>query len=293
MKFFSKIKQNKIVLIGFLFAACGGNDKYSDFETDVSGLRYKFLELGQSKDVIAPGDFVEMELKYANESDSLLFNSKELHTPFKMQLKKASHWGGCFENAVFLSHAGDKILFVIPADSFYLKTIKQSLPKGVKRNSYIMFELKVLRKLSPDEIDIERVQYLKQMKEQEELSIKNYLSENEINIDSTSTGLYIIKKKSGNGSLAKNGNILTVHYVGKFIDGRVFDSSYKRNEPFDFELGAKQVIDAWEEACLKMREGDKLLLIVPSKLAYGKDGSGEIIPPFSPLIFEIELMAVN
>jgi FKBP-type peptidyl-prolyl cis-trans isomerase FkpA len=293
MTLFNDIKRIKILFIIVLVAACHENGKYSDFETDESGLRYKFLELGQSKEILSPGDYIEMELKYANEKDSILFNSKELRAPFRMQVRKASHGGGSFEDAVFLSHPGDRILFVLPADSFYIKTLRQHLPKGVKRNSNILCELKILRKLSSDEILEARDKYLKQMQEQEEMSIENYLVENKIKADTTSSGLYIIKKKSGNGQIARKGNFLTVHYVGKFIDGRVFDSSYKRNEPFEFELGAKQVIDAWDEACLKMRVGDKFLLITPSKLAYGKDGYGEIIPPFSPLIFEIELLAIN
>ncbi len=284
------IKLNLVFIVAFS-VSCGLND--SDFNTDKSGLRYKFIENSQSQETIFPGDFVEMELKYKNSSDSILFDSKELRAPFRMQIKNVTHGGGSFENALFLMHPGDKMSFVLIADSFFHKTLRQELPQGVENKTDIQFELKLLRKLNPEEIYADREQYLKQMKEQEDFLIKNFKAENNITIEQTISGLYFIKKKEGKGKLAKNGELLTVHYIGKFTDGKVFDSSYQRNEPFEFVLGARQVIDAWEEACSLMKEGDRALLIVPSQLAYGKEGYGGLIPPFTPLIFEIELIAIN
>ena len=118
MKLHKYIIQIIVLAFFFQFCSCNGNDKYSDFDTDASGLKYKFLEKSESSELIKQGDYVEMELKYANESDSLLFNSKELRASFKMQINGVSHLGGSFENAVFLSHPGDRILFVLPAGIF-------------------------------------------------------------------------------------------------------------------------------------------------------------------------------
>jgi FKBP-type peptidyl-prolyl cis-trans isomerase FkpA len=293
MKIISNILGIICLLSIYVFISCGGSSKDSDFETDKSGLRYKFIQKGQSNEVIAPGDYVEMEMVYQNQNDSTLFNSRELRTPFRMQMNKISHSGGCFEDAIFLSHPGDKISFLLPADSFYYRTRRMHLPKGVKKGSELLFEMKIIRKLTIEGIQKDRVQYLQQLKEQEDLLINNYLTDNEIKVKPNASGLYYIIKKNGNGRKAKSGSILTVHYIGKLMDGTVFDSSYKRNEPFDFQLGAKQVIDAWEEACSMMKEGDKVTLIVPSKLAYGSEGYGKLIPPYSPLIFDLELIAVN
>jgi FKBP-type peptidyl-prolyl cis-trans isomerase FkpA len=277
----------------YVFVSCGGSSKDSDFNTDKSGLRYKLIQKGQSNEVIAPGDYVEMEIVYKNQNDSTLFNSKELRTPFRIQMNKISHKGGCFEDAILLSHPGDKLKFVLPADSFYYRTRQMHLPEGVEKGSELLFEMKIIRKMTIEEIEKDRAQYLQQLKEQEDLLINNYLTDNEIKIKPNASGLYYILKKEGTGKKAKSGNILTVHYIGKLVDGTVFDSSYKRNEPFDFKLGAKQVIDSWEEACSMMKEGDKVTLIVPSKLAYGVEGYGNLIPPYSPLIFDLELIAVK
>ena len=77
------------------------------------------------------------------------------------------------------------------------------------------------------------------------------------------------------------------------MNQKVFDSSYNRNETFSFELGQGKVIEGWEEGFLKMQKGAKAKLIIPSKLAYKGEGYGSLIPPYSTLIFEIELIDIN
>src|SRR4030042_3864817 len=97
---------------------------------------------------------------------------------------------------------------------------------------------------------------------------------------------------AGSGKEAKNGNKLTVNYSGTLTDGTKFDSSYGRNEPFTFTLGAGSVIPGWDQGLLGMKEKGKRKLTIPSDLAYGESGSGPI-PPNSTLIFEIELLKVE
>lgn len=273
--------------------SCGGAGRFSDFMEDESGLRYKVTEQSESTEKIQTGDILEMELKYWNMKDSLLFDSRELSSSFKMQVKEVSHSGGCFEDALLLTKPGQKIRFLLPADSFYTMTLGKNLPEGVLKDEELIFELKIIRKIDSDEINREREKFLNEMKDLEENLIKNYLAENQIETDPLPSGLYFIIKRQGKGKFPESGNILTVHYVGKFADGRVFDSSYRRNEPFSFSLGRHEVIDAWEEAGAKMKAGSKVLLVVPSSLAYGNEGYGELIPPFTPLIFEIELLEIK
>ena len=282
-----------ILLLPSYFSFNGCFDEGNGYDTDLSGLKYKYIEQSANIETINPGDFIEMELQYWNDVDSLLFNSKEINTPFRMQVKPLSHQGGSFENALMIVNPGDRIKFTLPADSFYLKTLRKTLPKGVKKGTALTLDLKVIKKLQAEELEKEQEIFISQLKEKESEFIDNYVSENEIKVQPSFTGLYFIKIKEGNGKKAKPGCILSVHYVGKFLDETVFDSSYSRREPFDFELGALQVTDGWEEACKQMKEGDKVKLIIPSALAYGKEGYGDLIPPYCPLIFEIELIAVN
>jgi len=93
--------------------------------------------------------------------------------------------------------------------------------------------------------------------------------------------------------VAKNGDVLTMHYTGTLEDGKKFDSSYDRSEPFKFQIGVGQVIKGWEEGVLGMCVGEKRRLIVPPQLGYGEQGAGDIIPGGATLYFDVELVSTE
>ena len=96
----------------------------------------------------------------------------------------------------------------------------------------------------------------------------------------------------GTGAVVGNGDLATVHYVGTFTNGTVFDSSRARNQPYQFRVGTGAVIRGWDQGVPGMRIGGRRRLTIPPSLAYGSSGSGPI-PPNSTLIFEIELLSVS
>ena len=95
------------------------------------------------------------------------------------------------------------------------------------------------------------------------------------------------------GEITKNGDKLTVHYIGILEDGTKFDSSVDRGRPFQVTLGAGQVIQGWDLGLVGMKKNEVRRLFIPSQLGYGEQGSGEIIPPNSNLIFEVQLLEIN
>jgi FKBP-type peptidyl-prolyl cis-trans isomerase FkpA len=99
--------------------------------------------------------------------------------------------------------------------------------------------------------------------------------------------------KIGTGAEAKTGARVSVHYTGWLTDGKKFDSSVDRNRPFDFKLGAGQVIRGWDQGVLGMKVGGKRKLTIPPEMAYGKDGFPGAIPPNATLVFEVELLGVG
>ncbi|MBX2942842.1 MAG: FKBP-type peptidyl-prolyl cis-trans isomerase [Cyclobacteriaceae bacterium] len=107
----------------------------------------------------------------------------------------------------------------------------------------------------------------------------------------TESGLQYRVLSAGTGKMPTAASNVTVHYTGKLIDGTVFDSSVERGEPATF--GVSQVISGWTEALQLMHVGDKWELYIPYELGYGDRGAGAQIPPFSTLIFEVELISVN
>ena len=111
--------------------------------------------------------------------------------------------------------------------------------------------------------------------------------------DETASGLRYQIIQKGNGKKAEKGNKVSVHYKGQLADGTVFDSSYKRNSPLDFQVGVGQVIPGWDEGICLLNVGDKARLVIPSDLGYGSAGAGGVIPPNATLVFDVELMDVK
>jgi len=110
-------------------------------------------------------------------------------------------------------------------------------------------------------------------------------------------GLKYTDTKIGDGATAKAGNKVTVNYTGWLNEngakGKKFDSSLDRNQPFQFTLGAHQVIAGWDEGVAGMKVGGKRTLIIPPELGYGARGAGGVIPPNATLIFDVDLLQVQ
>ena len=109
----------------------------------------------------------------------------------------------------------------------------------------------------------------------------------------TASGLFVQDLTEGTGDTAQSGSTVVVHYTGWFTDGREFDSSHGRNEPFTAQLGVGNVIAGWDEGMQGMKVGGKRRLVVPPELAYGAAGHPAGIPPNSTLVFEVELLEVR
>ncbi|MBS2036330.1 FKBP-type peptidyl-prolyl cis-trans isomerase [bacterium] len=109
----------------------------------------------------------------------------------------------------------------------------------------------------------------------------------------TKSGLKYQLFKKGNGPQAKAGQMVSVHYTGRLTDGKKFDSSVDRGEPFEFALGQGQVIAGWDEGVAGMKVGEKRQLTIPANLGYGDRGAGADIPPGATLVFDVELLGVK
>ena len=106
-------------------------------------------------------------------------------------------------------------------------------------------------------------------------------------------GVQINNNIEGDGIEIVKHSKIQVHYTGKLQDGTKFDSSLDRGEPFSFQIGLRQVIEGWEIGLMGMKVGGKRTLIIPSELAYGERGAGDLIPPNATLTFDVEIVAVQ
>jgi len=131
--------------------------------------------------------------------------------------------------------------------------------------------------------------------ENEALQIKNWLDtqvKNNVNIDTTATGLYYIVNKVGSGATVRAGDEVTVQYTGTFINGTVFDASPSEGLTYFHKADESRMIPGWEEGIEVLSKGGSAVLLVPSAKAYGNSGRGPI-PPYTPLLFTIEVIDIK
>jgi FKBP-type peptidyl-prolyl cis-trans isomerase FklB len=154
--------------------------------------------------------------------------------------------------------------------------------------SYIMLFIKNREALKASKkAEVDKVKYKDYMEQNEAFLATNKAK---AGVTTTATGLQYEVIKMGTGPKPTAQNTVKVHYVGTLIDGTEFDSSVKRNEPATFPVSG--VIQGWTEALQLMPVGSKFKLYLPSNIAYGSVGAGEVIKPYSTLIFEVELLEI-
>ena len=271
----------------FSFNSCS---KYKGFKLDKeSGIYYKFYILNKDSAQVQTGDALLMQCQWALK-DSIL----QPFVPIQV-LVEESNYKSDVNNAFRMMHVGDSATFIFDADTFFYHMGIEKPFEG--KELYLTFKLN--ERISKAEVDAIMAEqeaqynaYIEEKRAKEDSLMQNYIAKNKIKVAPTASGLYFIPKKAGKGAQAMAGQKVAVNYVGKLLDGTEFDNSYKRGEPIEFVLGQGRVIPGWDEGIAMMKEGEKAVLLIPSKLAYGENGN-QVIPPFSPLVFDVELVKVG
>ncbi len=124
-------------------------------------------------------------------------------------------------------------------------------------------------------------------KAEQEQILQDYFTQNNIVTQKTESGLHYVVTEQG--TPIQNGENIAVHYEGKLLSGLKFDSSFDRGRPYTFSVGAGQVIRGWDEGVPLIGKGGKGTLYLPSHLGYGAQGAGRDIPPYSILVFRVEV----
>ena len=156
----------------------------------------------------------------------------------------------------------------------------------------IINEVKIIRKgVEADKFDAPTLfkKYFEQTKKDANEAFLSLIK----GMNKTDSGLFYNITKKGSGISPSIGNQVSVHYEGKLTDGTIFDSSYKRDKPIKFSVGVGQVIKGWDEGIMLLNKGAIARFVIPSELAYGSRGAGNIIPPNSTLIFDVELVNIE
>jgi len=256
------------------------------------GFYYKLVTIGEKTKKAKPGDYITVDIVYKTINDSVFFSGRR-----KFQLAKPAYLGS-IDDCLSIVSEDDSCCFIISADLFFGKTLHSTLPSFINENSNMKINIKMLEIQTEKEYLKEKEAFLKWIEdfgEYEKVLLKHYIEEEQIDAFPSKSGLYYVKINEGRGKIVEKGDTVVVHYEGRFLNGKFFDSTKKRNEPFEFVYGQKwQVVEGIEEAIGHMQEGEKAIIILPSQIAFGDKGSSTgIIPPFTSLIFELELLQLR
>ncbi len=285
-------------------AACGGS-----FQKGPAGLMYKIHKDAEG-DSIKEGDFVSLNIIAKTDADSVLFDSYEVDRPSQTLVPKPMYDGDLFTAIKKLSK-GDSATIKVNIDSAEKKN--QPRPQGIK-GQYIVYTIKIedviaKKNLKEEDFQMKVNNYFKgeidKAKKAEAGKVEAYVKEKNLKTTKTASGLQYVITKEGSGAKPVAGDSVTVHYTGMLLGGKVFDTSNKElakknntynpmREPYNpigFRLGRQAVIAGWEEGLTLLNKGAKATFIVPSSLGYGEQGMPQsIIGPFTPLVFEVELV---
>lgn len=286
------MKNLKIIIACLLLASFAQAQKVVKYsKSKTSGLSY-VMHKSNKGPKLKLDDVVTLNLKYSTSKDSLVFDSWKMGKPIQLKIAKASFKGDLMDGLTLLT-VGDSASFLINADSLFTKTFGAPRPAFIDSSSFLSFTVKIISTTTDAALKAEELKLEKENAMKEDEVIAKYIAEKQITPSKSSSGLMYIVSEPGTGEQAQAGKTVKVHYTGRLLDGTKFDSSLDRNEPIEFKLGQGMVIKGWDEGIALLKVGGKALLIIPSNLAYGSRGAGGVIPPFSPLTFEVELVSVQ
>jgi FKBP-type peptidyl-prolyl cis-trans isomerase len=283
----------KLFFIAVIIGLYGCNEsEIPGYSLKSDSLYFKLIALGETDTKISTGSYVTFHIQYATANDSVFFDA--IRT---VQIDKPQY-PGAIEDCFALLCDGDSASFFINADRFFKTTLESPLPDFMPLNSYLKINLRILSVKSEDEYKKEKAEFLAWIEdfgEYEKTVLKHYLENRNISYSPYDTAIYKVPEIKGSGKTVDIGDTVVVHFDGYFLNGKRFDSTHKRNEPFSFVYGTEwQVIKGLEKAIGKMHEGEKSIFVIPSSMAFGKIGSSTgIIPPYTSVVFEVELVKVG
>lgn len=296
----------KMVFLLMCFVSVSAFSQIKDgFTKSENGVFYKVEKANPNGRAVKQGDIVVCNYS-ASYGDSLVFtNFNQEPIPTFAVSDQSSAFKGDMIDGLQLMKEGETYSFAFPYDSL---AKMQKLPAFFKKGDFGYYTVAISKLMTQEEFQAEQERMIAEQKRIsdslqaiEMQVLVDYVRSNGFS-DIATNGVYYKSTQQGNGTKPAQDKKVKVHYVGKFLDGRVFDTSVesvakesgkydamRKYEPLEFTIGKRQMIPGFEEAVKMMSEGEKGVVVIPSRLAYGARQRGEI-PPFSTLIFELELV---
>ncbi len=294
-----------LLIMGTCFLFSCSTSEYSDYQKTENGLMYKYHIHGTDTAHPKYGEIVRLKM-VTKIGDSVLQSTAEIAPDGIRKNLPQPAFHGAVEEGIRMMVVGDSMTFLISTDSINKYYPAKDSTKNFKSKTYLAFGLKLVNIQTREEVMWEEEQNRKKFTEERKSlgpkELSQYITDNHIDVKPTASGLYLMLKEKGNGPVPKDGDTVTVQYTGTFLDGTIFDSSVKRNEPFKFvvnDKGRMSVIPGWNEAVKLMKKGTIATVILPSSLGYDSIGVPNpqtrkyFIAPYTPLKFDIQLLDIK
>ena len=245
--------------------------KFKGFEQTENGLYYKFVSQNKEARAVQPNEYLFLTVSYRTDNDSMTLDERDV-----VDMMRESVYKGDLYEGYKLLHEGDEVIFALKADTFMLYAGYPELPSFINENTMIFFNIKV-----------NKIRSEKEMDEEKDEEIRNYMSQHNLTAEPTESGLYFIETEPGKGKEIFAGDSLSINYVFRLANDSIFDSSEGRG-PLYCIVG--QMFPGLNEGLCKMKRGGKATLIMPYKIAFGVQNPYIPVPPFSTIIAEIEVL---
>jgi FKBP-type peptidyl-prolyl cis-trans isomerase len=265
---------------------------YPGFKKTKTGVYYKiYKDDNDDTAKVRMGSILTLSLKYGLK-DSALFDSKNVERPIVLPMAESQYEGDFYECLQLLKQ-GDSATFVLKAGPLFTKTFQQpAVPEFLTDESDIYFDVKVKKVQTQEDIDKETAVKNMQLEQEEMTRLQEYITNNNIAVQPTISGIYYLETKKGSGKSAVKDGYVTTHYTVYLLGGDKLFSTNDRGEPVDFKYGSQFENKGFQEVIGMMREGGKANAIVPSAMAFGAQGAGSVVPPFSTLYYDVELIKI-
>ena len=284
-----------------LLAACGNSDMKGYKQTD-DGLYYRFEQQCKDSLQVQEGDVLVGEMTI--RLDTTILRTNVGHTERLMPV--VPMYDGVLHEGLLMMHKGDRAIFAVEADSMAKYMQPNQMPPMYEQGKGMKFyyEVNLQDIVTREEFAEEQANYQQEMEKArvaEPELIAAYVKDHGIKAQPNAKGLYVIVNKKGNGPSVAAGREVTISYTGRLLDGTMFDSSNEADcqqgglvchEPLSYVVGQMSLIPGWDEGVMGQPEGTKMQLIIPSAMGYGSQGA-PTIPPYSPLVFDLEILSVK
>ncbi len=284
------MKKTAIILFTFLLTLAACKKQNTKFEKTEDGIEYHFVEENKNNPQPETDGGAIIDVK-AYWQDSLMFDSREVSPDFAVVIKSKDP--GTIDKALTMMHEGDSAIFKLNAVKFLTKTANAAIPEDMKPTDKMTFYIRLKKVLTPQQVAQRHNKFLKFRRDLEPKLIDDYISRHpQYKFDLQPSGMYVARVKDGQGLTPMTGDSVYINYIGYFINGEPFASTLKKHKLFSWRIGDGKVIPGLELAVQQMQEGQVMFVIIPSYLAYGEEGLLDLIPPYSPLVFQVELVKV-